>query len=203
MIKNIIFDFGDIFINLDKKKFAQELQKLGINQNDKTIIPVLNDYEMGLLSTEKFLLYFEEKLQISSTILKTAWNSILQDFPKHRLEFIQKLASEKKYRLFLLSNTNDLHISWIQKNLGMELYNQFKSCFEAFYLTHEIHFRKPNLNIYEFVLQENNLKATETLFIDDTKENTEAAKSLGLHVWNLTPGKEDVTQLFTKKIQLF
>lgn len=203
MIKNIIFDFGDIFINLDKKHFAKELQNLGINQDDATIIRVLNDYEMGLISTKEFLYYFEEKLEIPSAILKKAWNSILRDFPEHRLQFIQKLASEKKYRLFLLSNTNDLHISWIQERWGIDLYNKFKNCFEAFYLTNEINFRKPNLDIYQFVLKKHNLKATETLFIDDTKENTEAAKSIGLKVWNLTPGKEDVTQLFTTKKHLF
>ena len=157
---------------------------------------------MGLISTKEFLYYFEEKLEIPSAILKKAWNSILRDFPEHRLQFIQKLASEKKYRLFLLSNTNDLHISWIQERWGIDLYNQFKNCFEAFYLTHEINFRKPNLDIYQFVLKKHNLKATETFFIDDTKENTEAAKSIGLKVWNLTPGKEDVTQLFTTKKHL-
>ena len=128
-----------------------------------------------------------------------AWNAILLDFPKHRLTFLKNLVASKKYRLFLLSNTNELHISWIQKNWGMDLYNDFKNCFEQFYLSHEINFRKPNTDIYNFVLKENSLKATETLFVDDLKENTESAKTLGLHVWNLIPGKEDVIDLLKKK----
>jgi len=198
MIKNIVFDFGDIFINLDKKLFAEELQKLHISQESEEMLPILQQYEMGLVSTDKFLTFFEERLSISEDKLKRAWNSILLDFPKERLRFIQNLSESKKYRLFLLSNTNDLHISWIQQNWGMEQYNAFKICFEQFYLSHEINLRKPNNNIYEFVLTTNKLAPKETLFIDDTKENTDAAKALGMHIWNLKPGKEDVLELLTK-----
>ena len=198
MIKNIVFDFGDIFINLDKKLFAEELQKIHISQESEEMLPILQQYEMGLVSTDKFLTFFEERLSVSQDQLKRAWNSILLDFPKERLRFIQNLSESKKYRLFLLSNTNDLHISWIQKNWGMEQYNAFKICFEQFYLSHEINLRKPNNNIYEFVLTTNKLAPKETLFIDDTKENTDAAKALGMHIWNLKPGKEDVLELLTK-----
>ena len=198
MIKNIVFDFGDIFINLDKKLFAEELQKIHISQESEEMLPILQQYEMGLVSTDKFLTFFEERLSVSQDKLKRAWNSILLDFPKERLRFIQNLSKSKKYRLFLLSNTNDLHISWIQKNWGMEQYNAFKICFEQFYLSHEINLRKPNNNIYEFVLTMNKLAPKETLFIDDTKENTDAAKALGIHIWNLKPGKEDVLELLTK-----
>tara|TARA_B110000259_G_scaffold85993_1_gene100248 strand:+ start:86 stop:691 length:606 start_codon:yes stop_codon:yes gene_type:complete len=198
MIKNIIFDFGDVFINLDKKLFAEELQKIHISQESEEMLPILQQYEMGLVSTDKFLTFFEERLSVSQDKLKRAWNSILLDFPKERLRFIQNLSESKKYRLFLLSNTNDLHISWIQQNWGMEQYNAFKICFEQFYLSHEINLRKPNNNIYEFVLTSNDLEPKETLFIDDTKENTDAAKALGIHIWNLKPGKEDVLELLTK-----
>jgi len=198
MIKNIVFDFGDIFINLDKKLFAEELQKIHISQESEEMLPILQQYEMGLVSTDKFLTFFEERLHVSQDKLKRAWNSILLDFPKERLRFIQNLSESKKYRLFLLSNTNDLHISWIQQNWGMERYNAFKICFEQFYLSHEINLRKPNNNIYEFVLTTNKLAPKETLFIDDTKENTDAAKALGIHIWNLKPGKEDVLELLTK-----
>ena len=198
MIKNIVFDFGDIFINLDKKLFAEELQKIHISQESEEMLPILQQYEMGLVSTDEFLTFFEERLHVSQDKVKRAWNSILLDFPKERLRFIQNLSESKKYRLFLLSNTNDLHISWIQKNWGMERYNAFKICFEQFYLSHEINLRKPNNNIYEFVLSTNDLVPKETLFIDDTKENTDAAKALGIHIWNLKPGKEDVLELLTK-----
>ncbi|WNW02412.1 HAD-IA family hydrolase [Tenacibaculum sp. HL-MS23] len=200
MIKNIIFDFGDIFINLDKEATYKELAKLGVTNISEDMIVTYHKYEMGLISTDEFVNFYKTKFpQLSRESLVNAWNAILLDFPKRRLAFLKELAGSNKYRLFLLSNTNDLHISWIQNNWGTELYNEFKSCFEQFYLSHEINFRKPNANIYEFVLSENNLKASETIFVDDLKENTEAAKELGMQVWNLIPGKEDVVDLLKRK----
>ncbi|WBX72436.1 HAD-IA family hydrolase [Tenacibaculum retecalamus] len=200
MIKNIVFDFGDIFINLDKEATYKELAKLGITNISEDMITTYHQYEMGLISTDEFVNFYKTKFpQLSRESLVNAWNAIFLDFPKRRLAFLKELVASNKYRLFLLSNTNDLHISWIQNNWGADLYSEFKNCFEQFYLSHEINFRKPNANIYEFVLNENALKASETIFVDDLKENTEAAKELGMQVWNLIPGKEDVVDLLKRK----
>ena len=199
MIKNIIFDFGDIFINLDKEATYKEMAKLGVSEISEEMIAVYHKYEKGLISTEEFIDFYQQKCNIEKTDLVCAWNAVLLDFPLKRLEFLKELAASKKYRLFLLSNTNDLHISWIKNNWGIELYNEFKNCFEQFYLSHEINFRKPDKEIYEFVLCENNLIAEETLFVDDLEINTNAAKEQEIKVWNLIPGKEDVIELFTKK----
>lgn len=199
MIKNIIFDFGDIFINLDKQATYTEMAKLGVTEISQDMMETYFKYEMGLISTDEFVGFYKEKFPtITKEALVYAWNAILLDFPEHRFTFLKELAKTKKYRLFLLSNTNDLHISWIKNDWGMELYSDFKNCFEQFYLSHEINFRKPNTNIYEFVLNENKLKPEETLFVDDLKENTDSAESLGIHVWNLQPGEEDVVALFEK-----
>ena len=73
----------------------------------------------------------------------------------------------------------------------------FKNCFEAFYLTHEINFRKPNLDIYQFVLKKHNLKATETLFIDDSEVNIESAKQVGLVTYHLQDD-ESVIDIFSE-----
>lgn len=199
MIKNVIFDFGDVFINLDKPAVLKNLAKFGIKEVDKESMQVIYQYEKGKISTDYFVLFFHEKFEIPKEGFIFAWNSILLDFPIRRLAFLKSLALSKKQRLFLLSNTNELHISWIQNNWGKELYAEFKNCFEQFYLSHEINMRKPNSDIYEFVLQENNLKVSETFFIDDVLENTEAAEKLGIRTWNLIPGKEDVVDLLTKK----
>lgn len=198
MIKNIIFDFGDIFINLDKQATLQSLAKFGIKEIDEQTLRILYQYEEGKISTENFTAYFYKKFNIPKDDFIAAWNAILLDFPMYRLHFLQELSKSKQYRLFLLSNTIELHISWIQKHWGSELYAEFKSNFEQFYLSHEIHLRKPNAAIYEFVLQENNLQAAETFFIDDTKDNTDAAEKLGIHTWNLIPNKEDIVDLLTK-----
>ncbi len=123
---------------------------------------------------------------------------MLLDFPDNRLEFIEDMAKENNYRLFLLSNTNALHIEEVEKKIGTEKFNRFRNSFEKFYLSHEIHLRKPNADIYNFVLKENGLKAEETFFIDDTKENTDAAEKLGIKCWNLQVGHEDIIHLKSK-----
>lgn len=202
MIKNIIFDFGDIFINLDKEATVRNLLKHGDLRISEQVIFYANTYEKGELSSEEFISFLlKEYPKLTRHLLIEYWNAILLDFPLNRLEFIKDVS--KKYRCFLLSNTNEMHIDWIKKDWGMELYNDFKNCFEQFYLSHEINMRKPDVNIYEFVLNKNSLIPSETLFIDDTKDNTDTAIKLGIHTWNLTPKKEDITELFNIKKALF
>lgn len=202
MIKTIIFDFGDVFINLDKPATQKELLKLGEIPNISEIQKINNHYEVGAISTQELIESFQNLLpRASEKQIIHAWNSILLDFPKHRLEFIQNLASEQQYKLLLLSNTNELHIDWIKENISF--FKEFKSCFDSFYLSHEINLRKPETRIFEFVLKEQQLNPAETLFIDDTKENTDAAATLGIHTWNNNPKTEDVTNLFTLKSDLF
>jgi len=200
MIKNIIFDFGDIFINLDKQATYREMEKLGVTQIPEGMMTNYYNYEKGLISTDDFIAFYQKKFPfIKRQELVDAWNAILLDFPNHRLEFLRELSASKQYRLFLLSNTNELHITWVQQHWGMELYNEFKNCFEQFYLSHEINFRKPDAEIYKFVLNENILNASETLFVDDLKENTAAAQELGIQVWNLISEEEDVVDIYIKK----
>jgi putative hydrolase of the HAD superfamily len=105
------------------------------------------------------------------------------------------LAQANQHRLFLLSNTNDLHIECVKEQMGRMRFSRFKNAFEVFYLSYEIGMRKPDTEIFEFVLEKNQLSAQETLFVDDVKENTDAAANLGIHVWNLQVGEEDITQL--------
>lgn len=202
-IKNIIFDFGDIFINLDKiGAIKNTLELYDITELTTEMAQVNMDYEKGLTTTESFIKFYTTAYpHISEIKIIETWNCILLNFPPHRLDFIKKTS--KKYRCFLLSNTNKMHIDWIKNDWGMELYNEFKNCFEQFYLSHEINMRKPDANIYKYVLNENNLIALETLFIDDTKENTDTTISLGIHSWNLIPGKEDIANLFNIKKELF
>lgn len=202
MIKTLLFDFGDVFLNLDKKATFAALKALGLTDFSAEMLQQNKKYEVGAVSSEEFIAFYQKQLpQTSAADLKQAWNSILLDLPVHRLKFIQQLCAEKKYKLILLSNTNDLHISWVYENV--ESFKAFKNCFEAFYLSHEINFRKPNADIYEFVLQKHQLQPQEVLFIDDTAENIQAAESLGLHTWHINPATEDVTDLFEVKKELF
>lgn len=203
VIKTIIFDFGDVFINLDKEgamKNALTLFKLNEIPEDLIVINTL--YEQGLISSEEFIEFYTDNFpKLSKKDIIDSWNFILKDFPEERLTFLKKLKLENKFKLILLSNTNEIHINWVKEQV--RFYNEFKSCFDQFYLSHEINLRKPNDDIYEFVLNQNNLRAEECLFIDDTKDNTEAASKLGIHVWNINEKKEDISNLFTVKKDLF
>ncbi len=202
MIKTLLFDFGDVFLNLDKPATLKQLKALGLNDFSEEMLATNKAYEVGKLSTEEFLKFYQEHFpKHDSSALIQAWNAILIDFPQHRLEFLQRLQKEGKYQLILLSNTNDLHIKWVKENI--KSFTEFKNCFDAFYLSHEINFRKPDPAIYKFVAEKHDLKPNETLFIDDTKENTEAAKKLGFHTWNIDPATQDVVDLFSYNAHLF
>ena len=201
MIKNILFDFGDIFVNLDKPATLRELEKYNIREVSEAIQQKNMDYEKGLISSADFLNTYSSEFNLEKDHIVQSWNSILLDFPEYRFDFIKKLSENKKYRLFLLSNTNEIHIDWIKENVPF--FEDFKKCFEAFYLSHEIQFRKPDAAIYKFVLDTHNLRPEESLFVDDIKENTDAAAALGIHIWNLEPGREDIVDLFTAKKELF
>ena len=202
MVKNIIFDLGDVFIDLDHEKSKNELLNLAISQSTAEMIQINCRYEKGLISTLKFLEYYKGVFSnISEKQLVDAWNSILMDFPKHRLSFLENIS--KKYRLFLLSNTNELHIDYFRSQVGYDFYKRFVSCFGKLYYSHEINFRKPEKETFQLIVDENNLVFSETLFIDDQLENVESAKKLGIHTWHIDPAKEEVVELFTAKGDLF
>lgn len=203
MIKTIIFDFGDVFINLDKEGALKlALEKFEITELDEEFQSINALYEQGLISTDEFLDFYADNFpRLNKDELKSIWNFILRDFPEHRLKFIKQLAKDNNHQLILLSNTNELHIDYIKKNVSF--YEDFKNCFDQFYLSHEINLRKPNADIFNFVLSENNLKAEECLFIDDTLENTQTAEQIGINVWNNNPATEDIVDIFTIKKELF
>ncbi|XCF07685.1 HAD family phosphatase [Tamlana crocina] len=203
MIKALVFDFGNVFINLDIEGAQQlALEKFGMENLSEDILAFNSLYEQGLMSTEEFLASYQENFpKFSNEELKYIWNFMLKDFPKHRLDFIKKLKEDGQFQLILLSNTNDLHISWIKENVSF--FNEFKDCFDAFYLSHEINLVKPNPNIFEFVLSENQLEPNQCLFIDDNQSNIENANKLGFNTWHITPKTDDVTTLFETKKHLF
>ncbi|MFH6770194.1 HAD family phosphatase [Gaetbulibacter aquiaggeris] len=203
MIKNLVFDFGNIFLNLDLEgALNNSLKILKIKKIPEEVTAVNSLYEQGLISTEEFIAFYTENFtHLSSEQIIEAWNFMLKDFPLDRLEFLINLKKTSNYKLILLSNTNELHIDWVKKHIS--IYDSFKDCFDTFYLSHEINLRKPNADIFEFVLKENKIKAENTLFIDDNADNIKTAAKLGYHVWNLNPTNEDITTLFKTKKELF
>ena len=132
MIKTLIFDFGDVFINLDKAgAMKNALELFQMESLSEELVAINTLYEQGLLTTQEFLEFYQDNFSnLTEKEIIDAWNYILKDFPLNRLEFLQKLEKEKKFKLILLSNTNELHINWIKENVAF--YDTFKNCFDSF-----------------------------------------------------------------------
>jgi putative hydrolase of the HAD superfamily len=198
MINTIIFDFGDVFINLDKQAPIANLQKLGLKNWNNDLDFLNHQFEKGLIDRDTFLEGIQNQIPNASlNEIEQAWNSVLLDFPLYRLEFLQLLS--QKYRLFLLSNTDAIHIKEFESKNGISFYSDFYQCFEKVYFSYEMGIRKPELEIYRTVINNHELLPKHTLFVDDKKENTDAALQLGLQIWNLQVGKDDVIHLFEGK----
>ncbi len=199
MINTIIFDFGDVFINLDKEGSINEFKKLGLDGPNEELLALNDDFERGKITEEQFLEGFKKHIPNASiNDIKAAWNSLIGDFPLYRLEFLQLLST--KYRLFLLTNTDIIHMENFEEKVGMSFSSDFYRCFEKVYYSHEMGLRKPEEAIYNYIIKKHDLSPHRTLFVDDKKENTDAAAAIGLQVWNLNVGDEDVVDLFDKKL---
>ena len=190
-IKNIIFDLGNVIIELDIEASNQAFEALLGRQKDKFFdhlqsIGVFQDYEKGKISSAVFVDYLKELTDknITSRQIESAWNAMLLDIPKSRYTLLTTL--KQQYRTFCLSNTNQLHADFIhdqlEEKIGMKRLDPF---FEKVYLSHEIGMRKPDQEIFEFVLSQNNLEPEETLFIDDTIGHLKGAASLGIKTLHL------------------
>lgn len=194
MIQTIIFDFGDVFINLKKEKLEKKLRKIGLTEWNDDLKKLNEDYETGKIRESEFFLGIQKYApETELYLIRRAWNSIIGDFPVNRLEFLERIATN--YKLFLLSNTDATHIDVVERKLEKEFYNRFTSCFEKVYFSFEIGMKKPDEAIFKFVIKENNLNPSTTLFVDDNLENIKSAKNAGLLTWHLQVGKEDVTDL--------
>ena len=199
MINTIIFDFGDIFINLDKEGSINEFKKLGLEYRNEVLLEKNDLFEKGKISELEFIESFQKYIPSASIDdIRKAWNKIIGDFPLYRLEFLQMLVG--KYRLFLLTNTDSIHIEHFEHKVGQSFSRDFYQCFEKVHYSYEMGMRKPDENIFNYLIKHHDLSPKRTLFIDDKKENTDAAERLGIQVWNLQIGQEDVVDLFQKKI---
>lgn len=195
MIETIIFDFGNIFINLNKDATLVAFKKLGLN-NWNNELDLLNEkYELGKIDELEFITGIQKHIPNVDLIeIREAWNKQIGEFPLIRLEFLQMI--KPKFQLLLLSNADNTHIERFEHMVGMSFSRDFYSSFEKTYFSFDISLRKPDINVFKFILNNHNINPKKTLFIDDTFEHIESAKKLGINTWHLNPEQEDVTQLF-------
>ncbi len=195
-IKNIIFDLGGVIINLDINKSIQEFNKLSSKQFETIYTqlqqsPIFDQFDKGEITETDFFNELQKEMEIlvPTENLLLAWNAMLLDFPKHRLQLLEKLKSN--YRLFLLSNTNETHITEFEKDLFKQHgYQNLESFFEKVYYSCRIGKRKPDEAIFDFVLKQNNLDPKETLFIDDSPQHIEGALKTGIQAKLLSKDRD-------------
>lgn len=196
-IKNIIFDLGGVVINIDHHKTAEAFKKLGIDNfidifSHTQQHSILDDFEKGLLSGNEFrkAISNELKINISDTEFDFAWNAILLDIPRYRIEAINKLNNH--FQLFMLSNTNSIHMDcmnfYLKNNFGVSSYSYL---FGKAYYSFELKMRKPDKEIFQYVINDAKINPEETLFIDDFAPNLESAEWLGLKIYHHKNNSDD------------
>ena len=193
-VKNIIFDLGGVLLNLDVPKTSEAFKALGLTHIDELFrigfaTSFFRDYEMGTISDELFVQKARELAAPGTTKeqIIAAWNDMLLDFPAERVEFLKKLQS--KYRLYLFSNTNQIHLLHFHKAYREVYGSEMDNLFIKAYYSHLIKLRKPDVVAFEYVIKDSGVNAEETLFIDDALVNVEGARKAGLQGLHLTDGK--------------
>jgi putative hydrolase of the HAD superfamily len=212
LVKNIIFDFGNVLFDLDLPAIERNL-KLLCGENFATAKEklrrerIFERYEVGGLSTEEFVdtLRFAAEPPLEKEQVIAAWNSIFWEMPRHRFEMLLRLR--ERYKVFLLSNINDLHATWIDAYMAREhgIEGFHTRYFDGVYYSHLIRLRKPDREIYEYVLADAEMVAQETIFFDDMELNVAAAQALGIQGILHPAGREiaEVVSSFVKQLADF
>ncbi len=192
-IKNIIFDYGNVIFMIDFKRTQHSFTELGIKNVERFFAhtghdPLFDEFEQGLISSAEFrdgIRRITEQPGLSDEQIDNAWNTLLIGVTPGNHDLL--LKAKKKYRTFLLSNNNEIHYKWIMEYLKNEFHlSSNEVFFEKDYYSHLMKMRKPNADIFQFVLDAHNLVPAETLFIDDSSQHIRTAASLGLNTHLLT-----------------
>jgi HAD superfamily hydrolase (TIGR01509 family) len=189
-IKNIIFDLGGVIMNLDVPRTIKAFDKIGI----KNIVndtghhyhhSFFYDFEIGQISEDTFLQSLSNISKKSNSFkeIKQAWNAMILDIPKDRIDFIKGL--KVAHNLFLLSNTNSIHQNKFLSEFEEKFKYSFNNLFQRAYYSHEIGMRKPGQKVFEFVLKDSELIAEETLFVDDSLTNIKSAENAGMNTFHI------------------
>jgi FMN phosphatase YigB (HAD superfamily) len=187
-IKNIIFDYGNVIFEINFEKAQQALFQLGITDienffSHKKHHAIFNDFESASISPAEFRAEIRNAANnpsLTDEQIDAAWNSLLIGVPPSVHDTLLKV--KEKYRTFLLSNNNEIHynyiVDYLQREFEME---DNSSLFEKTYYSQHMFLRKPNVEIFQQVIDENKLDPKETLFIDDSPQHIEGAKKVGLN----------------------
>jgi putative hydrolase of the HAD superfamily len=195
-IKNIIFDLGGVIINLDIEKTIAEFNKIcDVKFEDYYTqakqSELFNQLDKGAISEEDFFEKLRKEIRYNGNDEKLfyAWNAMLLDIPEKRLDVLVK--AKQQYNTFLLSNTNETHVKIFERNLYLEHgVKNFEDYFDKVYYSCRMNMRKPDKEIFEFVLKENKLIPEETVFIDDSIQHVKGAGECGINAYLLPKNME-------------
>ena len=187
MIKNLIFDWGGVLIHLNRQRCTEAFAQFGVQVGDELTNPYghrrdLLDFELGLMTVEEFHNTVRRVygVELSDEQIDYAWNALLAGIPTYKLDKLLEL--KKHYRLFLLSNTNEVH--WEEGSKGFDYKGlRAEDFFEQIFLSNEIHELKPSPEAFNKVAQMAGIVPEETLFVDDLQANCDAAAALGFHTY--------------------
>ena len=195
--KAIIFDLGAVILNINYQNTIDEFTKLGVINpatfySKKVQTNLFNQIETGMISSNEFLKALQKETKNANiNQVEKAWNAMLLDLPEERIQLIEKLKNN--HSIYLLSNTNAIHIDAIKKQLGKRKWLAFCKLFDKMYLSHELGLRKPDVKIFEYILKEQKLKAEEVFFIDDSPQHIASAKKIGIHCHHLLDDENIIT----------
>lgn len=186
-VKNLIFDLGGVILDLSVDNTLQAFST--VSGLKKSVVKErfvssggFEKYEKGQLTDTEFRDFVREvySVKVSDSIIDQCWNAMLLGIPSVKLDLLDQLRNT--YQVYLLSNTNNIHLQYIQTKIMPSLrgHKSLDDYFHRAYYSHLMKKRKPDAEIFEHVLEENGLKANESLFIDDNEANIEGAKSLGI-----------------------
>ena len=193
-IRNIILDYGNVLFDIDFSKLRQSFIDLGISNADafyglRAQHALFDAFDRGVITAAQFrneLRNATNNAELSDETIDTAWNSLLVGVRPGHHQLLQKLKT--RYRMFLLSNNNEIHYQWIMDYLQREFgLNGNSSFFEKDYYSHLMGMRKPDEEIFQFVLHTHGLVPAETLFVDDSPQHIETAQRLGIRAYLLAP----------------
>ena len=195
-IKNIIFDLGNVLLNLDIDASVKAFQKLGLSAEvvDRKYAysnPAFYALEVGKVTPEDFC--SQVRLVLGNPLatnqqIEDAWYAMIKDIPPARIKVLQEL--KKYFKVYLFSNTNEIHISRLLPEFKMQHGFDFTSLFEKAFYSYEIHERKPDLISFEKVIELAGVNPAETLFVDDLEPNIQSAQKAGLQTFWLKKGME-------------
>lgn len=194
-IKNIIFDLGGVLLNLNRERCVDAFRALGADEilehiTDFSHKGVFSKIELGLITTVQFCHEIRTIVgkEVPDHKIISAWNSFLVDIPFKRIELLRNLR--KRYKLFLLSNTNEMHVECYEHMIYQHGNLEVSQLFDELFYSCRMGIAKPMPDIFASVLQQAGIKAAETVFFDDSQVNIEAARSMGIHGINILPSEE-------------